>query len=83
MVDDFTRNGITREDLRDQAVLQHVNKILENHSKSVRDYDLPELQVLFEYQSTIVFNKVMDAITERTGQMIFLDGPGGSGKTLL
>ncbi|KAI8834899.1 hypothetical protein BC829DRAFT_406812, partial [Chytridium lagenaria] len=49
--------------------------------------DIPERDISARlYLNTdqqIVFNKVMDAITEGTGRMFFLDGPGGSGKTLL
>ncbi|CAG8542921.1 7313_t:CDS:2, partial [Cetraspora pellucida] len=40
---DFTYNGVPDGQFKVQAVLQSLNSILQRHSKSVSDFDLPEL----------------------------------------
>jgi hypothetical protein len=45
MAEDFAHNGIPEGKLRVQAVLQSLNMFLQRHSKTVADYDLPELSL--------------------------------------
>jgi hypothetical protein len=43
MAEDFVHKGIPEGQLQIQAVLQSLNLFLQNHAKSVSDYDLPKL----------------------------------------
>ncbi|CAG8740585.1 15342_t:CDS:2 [Gigaspora margarita] len=109
--EDFAYRDIPNSPLRVQAVLQKVNIVLQLHSKSISDFDLPELlpetnsrelslllleelnyyiiskdiakiSTLNEAQY-IIFDAVMKLIDLRSGGILFVDGPTGSGKMYL
>ncbi|CAJ0765654.1 20582_t:CDS:2, partial [Entrophospora sp. SA101] len=87
MAKDFAHNGIPEGELQVQAVLQNLNMFLQRHSKTVADYDLPELSpetnVLGLLKTLLEELSYHNLINQNKGGVLFVDGPAGSGKTYL
>ena len=66
----------------DHTTRDHYRELTEERKIGVRDKDLKLIETL-NLDQRAGFTKILDHVVHNKGEVFFVDGPGGTGKTYL
>ncbi|KZP16117.1 hypothetical protein FIBSPDRAFT_749219, partial [Athelia psychrophila] len=79
---DFPPMPIPQENWHLQAENHHISEQL-SYDREAEHQRALELEPQLNEEQSTAYNRIVDSVIQETGQMFFLNGPGGTGKTFV